>query len=100
MACLVHVQMLVYEFMPNGTLQDWLSGKQVLLNLSTLDSILWLNFFFLDIYLLIFFCSFFFCFSPFPLEGQNSVPEDFGFIRKIGIYRIGFFNSDLNSIRR
>ena len=23
---LLHVQMLVYEFMPNGTLRDWLSS--------------------------------------------------------------------------
>lgn len=25
---LLHVQMLVYEFMPNGTLRDWLSGTK------------------------------------------------------------------------
>lgn len=27
---LLNVQMLVYEFMPNGTLRDWLSGKNSL----------------------------------------------------------------------
>jgi hypothetical protein len=29
----VHEQMLVYEFMPNGTLRDWLSGMENLLML-------------------------------------------------------------------
>lgn len=29
---LVHLQMLVYEFMPNGSLQDWLSGNEVFHN--------------------------------------------------------------------
>lgn len=26
---MVHLQMLVYEFLPNGSLQDWLSGNDV-----------------------------------------------------------------------
>jgi hypothetical protein len=24
-----YVQMLVYEFMPNGTLREWISGKEL-----------------------------------------------------------------------
>lgn len=29
---LVDLQMLVYEFMPNGTLRDWLSGMETVIS--------------------------------------------------------------------
>lgn len=38
---LLHVQMLVYEFMPNGSLRDWLSGMKFCSQISSMAYVLY-----------------------------------------------------------